>query len=222
MITSLPGVSLVVHRHFITPHYIYLTVPKVACQSVAQIIGTQVTGETQVPDPNMWFRAKIPTIPRDKLLEHHESLPQFKFTFIRHPQERITSFWFGKQKFDARLSNTPKLAGCESLMDMLNRMMDEPDMLSVDMHLLPQTTILFDNSWMGTDQQTPVDYIGRLEQWNKSWDVIQQHTGITFDTSIKINDVPKRDLTAEEQRLINQVLDRHYTDDMNRFGYDKK
>ena len=227
---NLPGLDIVIFTSLKGSNYIYTTVPKVACQSIAQIIGKAELGYV-LPggkDPNMLARTLIPTISRAQLLTQSNAFRDyFKFTFVRHPRERVRSFYFGSLD-RPQLLKLPKIGKAESFEHYLEILLEIDNINTIDIHLLQQIAILYEsalvkNQSAGIKKTANItyDYIGHLETCDDDWDYIHDATGVHFDRSFNMNKSRfKRELTSTENKLLDKVVQRHYMSDLEEFGYD--
>jgi len=218
---KLLGIDFVLHTSLRGKNYIYTTVPKAGCQSSAQIIGKEHLGYVVVDDPNQQVRLRMPTTERRDLIRSPHSYDKyFKFTLVRHPRSRVRSFYFGAKGLPS-MANIPLLKNVKSFEEYLTILRDVEDINTVDIHLLTQTAILYNTELLtGEDLPTTYDYIGKLEEWDKSWEHICKETGRDFDYSRKENVSKKRELTKREEELLDEVTLKHYSVDLENFDYE--
>lgn len=185
----------------------YIDLPKCACTSIKLAMA-------QYKDPSV-KRIGI----RDRIYELCDDLSfcelptnAFKFTFVRNPTERFISFYKDKVftkncKVTTDLSITFEM----NINDVIDIIIKH-DPKSHDSHLKPQSLFLFN------DGKLMVDFIGRLEQMENHWNIINKVccTGMKLGHENKSHQENLRVIDPEHIRKLHE----YYADDFRLLGYE--
>lgn len=197
--------------------FIFVAVPKTGTHSVRQAL-RQHMGPKDVEQVGLFVKKHFP-IPELAQLQHgHLSLQQirpymrpeewesfFKFAFVRNPFDRFVSYCAFMTRDSGQFETDPKA--------VMRHILEKPPL----QHILfqPQHLLV-----MNADGQLLSDYIGRVEEMQRSYDEICERIGIPTAALEKVNASQRRDYRDYyDQALIDGVA-KLYARDLELFGYE--
>jgi hypothetical protein len=147
----------------------------------------------------------------------YPSLPDsfITFTFVRNPYYRFLSFYISKIvnrqepiKFYEKLGIKKgcSFSECVKIITSIN-----PEKL--EQHVMPQKMIILPKN------DPIVDFIGKVEKFEKDWDTIQKITGMPIELGFE-NVTNKNNRAYYTEGLRNAIYN-YYKDDFELFGYNK-
>jgi hypothetical protein len=141
--------------------FIWFLVPKVACSSIRKLW------------LDLGYIKDVGELSNCKWDEIDDEVKQtyFKFAFVRHPLDRLVSFYFNMQQkpdFSQRVCEISKgqISGNMLFEDLVNVACDTPDPKS-NIHFKSQTTLIPMNK-----NQPSLDFTGRFEMLRTDWRLI--------------------------------------------------
>jgi dermatan 4-sulfotransferase 1 len=166
------------NRHFILFERIplmYGRVPKVANSSIkaalCRLLSTPPEQGVRTTADSFWRVAthgETSLITPKRARQHHAS--HFSFSFVRNPFDRLVSAYNNKIMENDKISEAMKAMGLTLRMsfdDFVDRVCAATDE-SLDVHLLPQTSIL-----CVSDHLVP-KFVGRMEHIDAHWQLLQE------------------------------------------------
>ena len=204
---------IISHKH----RFIFFAVPKTATHAIRQALSTQL-GEGDWQQQALFGKNQLP-IPALAAKEHghlsvQEVLPYlsadvwrsyFKFAFVRNPFDRFVStcfFLFRKEPEFAKAATT-----------FMKRALDKRQFRERVL-VRPQSSLL-----NRSDGELAVDFVGRFEDLQASYDEVCRRIGITT-TNLEKRNVSEHDQYAgyyDEQ--LKQMVTDFYRDDLVNFSY---
>ena len=196
--------------------FIFVAVPKTGTHSVRQAL-RQHMGPKDLEQVGLFVKKHFP-IPELAQLQHgHLSLQQirpymrpeewesfFKFAFVRNPFDRFVSYCAFMTRDSGQFEADPKA--------VMHQMLAKPPL----QHILfqPQNLLVTD-----AEGQLLTDYIGRVEEMQRSYDEIAERIGIPTAELERVNSSNRRDhRDYYDQELIDGVA-ALYSRDLELFGY---
>lgn len=189
---------------------LYVPVPKVANRSIKAALAAAAGlpfSEGQEPD--------FQTVPLTAVPSYGD---YFRFTFVRHPLDRLVSCYAQKIVLYARQLQMPLLfwrygrrfwAGM-SFAEFVTAVAAIPDGRA-DRHFRSQHTFVYPQGTLA------VDFIGRFEQMAQDWAQVQQRTGL--GPLPHFNPSPHKPFTEMYTPALAQAAAERYRQDMELFGY---
>lgn len=197
--------------------FIFVAVPKTGTHSVRQALRHHM-GPRDLEQVGLFVKKHFP-IPELARLQHgHLSLQQvrpymrpeewdafFKFAFVRNPFDRFISYCAFMTRDQGQFERDPK--------GVMRHMLERPPMR----HILfqPQHLLLTD-----ADGALLADYVGRVEEMQRSYDQICEQIGIPTSRLEKVNASKRLDYRDYyDQPLVDGVA-KLYSRDLALFGYE--
>jgi hypothetical protein len=196
--------------------FIFVAIPKTGTHSVRQAL-RQHMGPKDLEQVGLFVKKHFP-IPELAQLQHgHLSLQQirpylrseewdafFKFAFVRNPFDRFVSYCAFMTRDSGQFEHDPKA--------VMHRMLEKPPL----QHILfqPQHLLVTD-----AEGQLLADYVGRVEEMQRSYDEICERIGIPTAELERVNSSKRNDYRDYyDQPLIDGVANL-YARDLLLFGY---
>lgn len=190
---------------------LYVPVPKVANRSIKAVLADMVGlpfAEGQEPD--------FETVP---LTAVPHLTDYFRFTFVRHPLDRLVSCYAQKVVLYARQLQMPLLFWRYgrrfwpemSFAEFVTAVAAIPDSRA-DRHFRSQYTFVYQEG------KPIVDFVGRFEQLASDWAVVQQQTGL--GPLPHFNPSPHKPFAEMYTPALAQLAAARYRQDMALFGYE--
>lgn len=196
--------------------FIFVAVPKTGTHSVRQAL-RQHMGAQDLEQVGLFVKKHFP-IPELARLQHgHLSLQQiqpfmrpeewqtfFKFAFVRNPFDRFVSYCAFMTRDTGQFEREPKA--------VMRHILEKPPL----QHILfqPQHLLVTD-----ADGSLLIDYVGRVEEMQRSYDEVCDRIGIPTAQLEKVNASQRTDYRDYyDQPLIDGVA-KLYARDLLLFGY---
>jgi hypothetical protein len=196
--------------------FIFVAVPKTGTHSVRQAL-RQHMGPKDLEQVGLFVKKHFPIRELAQLQHGHLSLQQirpylrpeewqsfFKFAFVRNPFDRFVSYCAFMTRDSGQFEGDPKA--------VMHQMLAKPPL----QHILfqPQNLLVTD-----AEGQLLTDYIGRVEEMQRSYDEICERIGIPTAELEKVNSSRRKDYRDYyDQPLIDGVA-KLYARDLELFGY---
>ncbi len=197
--------------------FIFAAIPKTGTHAVRQALRAQL-GPEDIEQVGLFVESKFP-IPELAALRHgHLSLDQlrpylppeqfdafFKFAFVRNPFDRFISYCAFMTRVRGELEARPH--------QVMRHYIDNPQW----QHVLfqPQYSFVSD-----ADGNLLSDYVGRVEQMQRSYDDIAQRIGIPPTLLAKVNATKRRDYRDYYTPELADGVAKLYARDLELFGYE--
>lgn len=204
---------IISHKH----RFIFFAVPKTATHAVRQALSPHLDkddwqqqvlfGKDQLPIPalaakehgHLSVREVLPHLSADVWQSY------FKFAFVRNPFDRFVSTCFFLFRKDPGFAQ----AATSNMKRALQRPRFRQRIL-----VQPQSSLL-----TGVDGDLRMDFVGRFEELQTSYDQVCQHIGITT-VSLEKKNVSEHEQYADYyDEQLNQMVSDFYRDDLVNFGY---
>jgi hypothetical protein len=197
--------------------FIFVAIPKTGTHAVRQAL-RQHMGPNDMEQVGLFVQKKFPVPDLARLRHGHLSLEQvrpylppeeftrfFKFAFVRNPFDRFVSYCAFITRVEGQFEREPK--------EVMRHFIANPPWR----HILfqPQHSFI-----VGADGALVTDYVGRVEEMQKSYDKICERIGIPATPLEKVN-TSRRESYQDyyDQDLIDGVA-RLYQKDLELFGYE--
>ncbi|WP_084591637.1 sulfotransferase family protein [Gilvimarinus agarilyticus] len=189
----------------------YVRIPKCACTTIERWMARH--HDTFQAHPNLPIHSEEANQRYfDKVVAELPPLEDyFRFSFVRHPEDRFLSFF--NDKLARGKPEKPLLKRLEAfglyhgmpLKKSLEVLAEQPDTSLFNPHFAPQHHFLFDGA------RLRVDFIGHMENFSAGTTVLQtiSNSDIPFPYSNK-NPTPKSPLRKSEQSLLRKIYKRDF------------
>lgn len=197
--------------------FIFVAIPKTGTHSVRQALRPHM-GPQDLEQVGLFVQKQFP-IPELAQLRHgHLGLQQvrpylrpeafqsyFKFAFVRNPFDRFVSYCAFVTREDGEFDRNPQR--------VMEQILAEPP---VD-HILfwPQHSFV-----TGPDGELLTDYIGRVEEMQRSYEEICRRVGIPPVQLERVNRTSRRDYREYYNDPLIEGVAKRYARDLELFGYD--
>lgn len=208
---------------------IYFFLPKVGCSSLKAYIANILEMEKDEHFPNkttIHDRTLYPFPFASELELAHEYADYFKFSFVRNPwsrlfscyQSKIRPAYFSDKYFTKGLPMTLKFRedlfwGGMTFPEFVNAVCATPDW-EADTHFQSQ---YYQLSQMGA--LTSLDFIGKLENMEEDFQLIQEHTGLPKMKLDKLNTSHERAYTSHYTPALRAKVAARFAADIDIFEY---
>jgi hypothetical protein len=196
--------------------FIFVAIPKTGTHSVRQALRKHM-GPRDLEQVGLFVKKHFP-IPELAQLQHgHLSLLQirpylrpdewaefFKFAFVRNPFDRFVSYSAFMTRDSGQFETDPK--------DVMRQILEKPPLH----HILfqPQHLLVMD-----AEGKLLTDYIGRVEQMQRSYDEICQRIGIPTAPLERVNSSKRKDYRDYYDPALIDAVAKLYARDLELFGY---
>jgi hypothetical protein len=197
--------------------FIFVAIPKTGTHSVRRALREHM-GPDDLEQVGLFVQKKFP-IPELARLQHgHLSLEQvrpylksedfdssFKFAFVRNPFDRFVSYCAFMTRAEGHFERDPQM--------VMRHMIANPPW----QHVLfqPQHSFVAD-----ADGRLLTDYVGRVEEMQKSYDEIAERVGIPSAPLERVNPSNRRNYREYYDEALVEGVDRLYARDLELFGYE--
>ena len=197
--------------------FIFVAIPKTGTHAVRQALREHM-GSQDMEQVGLFVNRRMPIPELAKVGHGHLSLEQvrpyfspedfddfFKFAFVRNPFDRFISYCAFMTREHGQFETNPQ--------GVMWHFIDNPQW----QHILFQPQHIFVT---GADGQLLTDYLGRVEEMQRSYDEAASRIGIPDRALERINASSRRDYRDYyDQALIDGVA-RLYARDLQLFGYE--
>ena len=197
--------------------FIFVAIPKTGTHAVRQALREHM-GSQDMEQVGLFVNRRMPIPELAKVGHGHLSLEQvrpyfspedfddfFKFAFVRNPFDRFISYCAFMTREHGQFETNPQ--------GVMWHFIDNPQW----QHILFQPQHIFVT---GADGQLLTDYLGRVEEMQRSYDEAASRIGIPGRPLERINASGRRDYRDYyDQALIDGVA-RLYARDLQLFGYE--
>jgi Sulfotransferase family len=197
--------------------FIFVAIPKTGTHSVRRALREHM-GADDLEQVGLFVQKKFP-IPELARLQHgHLSLEQvrphlrqdefdsfFKFAFVRNPFDRFVSYCAFMSRADGQFDRDPH--------SVMRHVVQNPPW----QHVLFQPQYSFVSS---TDGQLLTDFVGRVEEMQKSYDEIARRIGIKSATLEQVNSSNRQDYRTYYDEALVEGVAKLYARDLEMFGYE--
>jgi hypothetical protein len=197
--------------------FIFVAIPKTGTHSVRRALREHM-GADDLEQVGLFVQKKFP-IPELARLQHgHLSLEQvrphlrqdefdsfFKFAFVRNPFDRFVSYCAFMSRADGQFDRDPH--------GVMRHVVQNPPW----QHVLFQPQYSFVSS---TDGQLLTDFVGRVEEMQKSYDEIARRIGIKSATLEQVNSSNRQDYRTYYDEALVEGVAKLYARDLEMFGYE--
>ena len=197
--------------------FIFVAIPKTGTHSVRRAL-REHRGPSDIEQVGLFVQKKFP-IPELARLQHgHLSLAQvrpylrpeefdtfFKFAFVRNPFDRFVSYCAFMTRAQGDFERDPQM--------VMRHMIDNPPW----QHVLFQPQHSFVT---GADGQLLTDYVGRVEDMQKSYDEAAARIGIPTAALERVNPSNRRNYRDYYDEALVEGVTRLYARDLELFGYE--
>ena len=197
-------------------NFIFAAIPKTGTHAVRQALRAHL-GPDDIEQVGLFVQKRMP-IPELAALEHgHISLAQlrphlpkeqfdsfFKFAFVRNPFDRFVSFCAFMTRVEKQFERDPH--------KVMRFFIQNP----------PWHRILFQtqNSFVtDADGKLLADYVGRVEEMQRSYDEVARRIAVPTTQLEKINSSERRDYRGYYMPELVDGVARLYARDLEMFGY---
>ena len=200
---------------------IYIQNEKAGCSTIKLLLHRAQTGDWTEVSGSIHSQHDLP-FPRDvgwpSVLDMLMTGSAFRFTFVRHPIDRLISAYSDKiarirpmRVHIQQLLGMPEDPDTLVPFDMFMAALVVQEPLQMDPHWRPQHL----NIMHGVIEH---DFIGRLENFDHDMSVVKQRAGLP-DVPIEVrNQQPRVDVFAD-RRYLKRVAEKIYAKDFELFGY---
>lgn len=197
--------------------FIFAAIPKTGTHAVRQALRAHL-GPEDIEQVGLFVQKKFP-MPELAALQHgHLSLAQvrpylppeqfdrfFKFAFVRNPFDRFISYCAFMTRVRGELETRPH--------QVMRHYIDNPQW----QHVLFQPQYSFVT---GAESNLLSDYVGRVEEMQRSYDEIAARIGIPGTQLEKVNATKRRDYRSYYTPELVDGVARLYARDLELFGYE--
>jgi hypothetical protein len=197
--------------------FIFVAIPKTGTHSVRRALREHM-GADDLEQVGLFVQKKFP-IPELARLQHgHLSLEQvrphlrqdefdsfFKFAFVRNPFDRFVSYCAFMSRADGQFDRHPH--------SVMRHVVQNPPW----QHVLFQPQHSFVSS---TGGQLLTDFVGRVEEMQKSYDEIARRIGIKSATLEQVNSSNRQDYRTYYDEALVEGVAKLYARDLEMFGYE--
>ncbi|HAD96301.1 MAG TPA: sulfotransferase [Cryomorphaceae bacterium] len=203
-----------------THKFIFFAIPKTGTHAIRNALNKHL-GKNDWEQVDLFRHSRIP-IPEFEALEHgHITASEikshlgeevwntyFKFSVVRNPFDRFISYAFFKK------GNTPLFQ--KHTQEILKLMFQNPN-TKADLLFQPQLGFIAD-----TEKNIMMDYVGRFENLQASYNAICERIGIAPEPLEKLNSSAHKDYRYYYDEDLVKLVGEYYQDDLSAFGYGYK
>jgi hypothetical protein len=197
--------------------FIFVAIPKTGTHAVRQAL-REYLGPKDIEQVGLFGRRTFPIPELAKLRHGHLTLRQlrpflapgefdnmFKFAFVRNPFDRFVSYCAFMTREKGEFERDPKA--------VMRHFLANPR----ENHILfqPQSGFVADD-----DGTLLTDYLGRVEDMQKSYDEICRRIGIPARALDRVNASKRRDYRDYYDRALTAGVAKRYARDLELFGYE--
>jgi hypothetical protein len=197
--------------------FVFVAIPKTGTHAVRRALRSHL-GPDDIEQVGLFVHKRLP-IPELAALEHgHLSLGQlrphlpteqfdgfFKFAFVRNPFDRFISFCAFMTRVEKQFEKDPH--------KVMAFFIQNPPWHRIQFQ--PQNSFITD-----ADGKLLTDYVGRVEEMQRSYDEIAARIGVPTTTLEKVNASERRDYRAYYTPELVEGVARLYARDLELFGYE--
>lgn len=200
---------------------IYLQNEKAGCSTIKLLLHRAHTGDWSEVTGSIHSQHQLP-VPRDigwpTVLDMLTSGSTFRFTFVRHPIDRLVSAYSDKiVRVRYMRAQIQELLGervdpdATVPFDMFMAALTIQEPLQMDPHWRPQHL----NIMHGLIES---DFIGRLENFDEDIAVVKQRAGLP-DVPVEVRNQQRHADVFTDRRYLKRVAEKIYARDFELFGY---
>jgi hypothetical protein len=196
--------------------FIFVAIPKTGTHSVRRAL-REYMGPDDLEQVGLFVQKRFPIPDLARLQHGHLSLEQvqpylrpdefysfFKFAFVRNPFDRFVSYCAFMTRAQGDFERDPRT--------VMRHMIENPPW----QHVLFQPQHSFVT---GAGGQLLTDYVGRVEEMQKSYDEIAERIGIPTTTLKRVNPSNRRNYREYYDDALVEGVARLYARDLELFGY---
>ncbi|MEY3451273.1 MAG: hypothetical protein RL711_1099 [Bacteroidota bacterium] len=197
--------------------FIFIAIPKTATHAIRFAVRPQL-GEDDMEQVLLFMNKKMPFKELSAIQHGHIKCKEiqpllseevwhtyFKFAIVRNPYERFVSFCAFTNKDNPNFSKTPQSYMYQAL---LNKKTHKQILF------IPQSEFLFSN-----EGKLMVDYVGRQESLQESFDDICLQTGLKSEKLQQVNASVHKHYSEYYNDELKRMVYNFYKDDFMNFGY---
>jgi hypothetical protein len=197
--------------------FVFAAIPKTGTHAVRQALRAHL-GPEDIEQVGLFVRKSFPIAELAQIKHGHISLEQlrphlpdgqfdsfFKFAFVRNPFDRFVSYCAFMTRFEGQFLAQPHR--------VMNHFLSNPP----KGHVLfwPQSTFVCD-----AQGKLLTDYVGRVEEMQRSYDEICTHIGIASTQLEKVNASARATYQGYYTSDLREGVARLYARDLELFGYE--
>ncbi len=189
----------------------YIRIPKCACTTIERWMASHHANYVLNPNYTTHSRSANEHYFDNIATDVDPKEGYFRFTFVRHPEDRFLSFF--NEKLAGKKKEEPLLKRLEqfglyhgmSKLECLELLADQPETYNFNPHFAPQYHFLL------RGDELRVDFIGRLESFKRDSKILQQVSRSDKEFPIANKGATtKSNLTKRERRILNHIYEKDF------------